>query len=116
MSEIKNAEELLKLLGEHNSEKWQLDESICRQCGLCCHEKVLDENKVIRYLPTRCQWQREDKKCQIYGNRFAMQPGCLNARGALMMCVLPFQCAYVQANWHLIKDWYRPPILPKPRR
>lgn len=104
------SEQLLDALSRNDS-RLNVSEDLCRQCGLCCREKVIDAHNVIRFLPSRCEWLRSDNKCQVYAERFSRNRSCVTARVALLMGILPFQCAYVQENWHLIKGWYKPPIL-----
>jgi len=73
-------------------------ESLCLQCGLCCHEKVkLSSGDVIINPTKKCKFLGEDKLCTIYESRFQLNPGCLNFKQMIAKdYILPDSCPYTK--------------------
>ncbi len=84
-----------KTLAELDSAEW---ESLCDGCGLCCLQKLEDEEDGAVYY-TRIACRLLDLKtcqCSDYSNRRASVPDCiqLNAQDAAQFKWLPPTCAY----------------------
>jgi len=88
-------------------------EEWCRQCGLCCHHKTQYGEEAIVYLNTQCEWLDKQNKCKIYQQRNLKDNFCVQAKTALLLCMLPKTCPYVEKNWQYIKEWYIEPIISK---
>lgn len=70
-------------------------ESLCRRCGICCHEKVrFGEQVVITDIPCRFL-DVETNLCTVYPKRFAKQPRCSTAEDSAKANALPGDCPYV---------------------
>jgi uncharacterized cysteine cluster protein YcgN (CxxCxxCC family) len=90
-----------------------LAESLCIKCGICCRDKlfVIDQQmqlKQVKFLATKCQFL-QNNLCIVYDTRTIQEQNCAKIAEALAYHAQPECCAYVKANWELIKDWY---ILP----
>jgi uncharacterized cysteine cluster protein YcgN (CxxCxxCC family) len=96
-------------MGEQR-EKLNLTEELCTRCGLCCHKKGVDYQGVVVFLPEKCRHLKGDNECSIYNIRLE-QKYCCSIEDAIKFNALPLSCGYIQANWELIKDTYRPPNL-----
>ena len=70
-------------------------ESLCRRCGLCCHEKVrFGEQVVITDIP--CEFlDVKTRQCTVYPERFRKQPRCSTAEDSAKANSLPGDCPYV---------------------
>jgi uncharacterized protein len=56
-------------------EKW---EGLCEQCGLCCFEKIEDEEGRIFFTSTPCRYlDITTRRCRIYKKRFKINPECM---------------------------------------
>lgn len=107
-------EQISRLQRKIDLQNLNLDENLCNKCGLCCCEKFFNENNEIEYAQHSCEHLNSDGTCSIYEHRFTIHPSCLNIKQALISMILPAECAYVQANWSLIKTWYKVPKIPNP--
>jgi uncharacterized cysteine cluster protein YcgN (CxxCxxCC family) len=71
-------------------------ESLCRQCGLCCHAKIvlLDGTSIIHPGVT-CKYQNANGICTIYNERLKINPKC-NSLKQLMDSdgILPEGCPF----------------------
>ena len=77
-----------------DSEEW---ENICRRCGACCYDKLVDENdKLIKKTPCRFL-DLETKQCKVYENRFEAEKDCikLTPENIKKFDWLPDDCGYV---------------------
>lgn len=103
----------IKPLEELTSNEW---ESLCDGCGLCCLNKLEDEDSGEIYL-TRVACNLLDKcsaQCKDYANRFKQVPDCtlITPELAKTATWLPSHCAYrllaqnrPLPSWHpLISD------------
>lgn len=70
-------------------------EGLCRQCGVCCHEKVrFGDQVVITDIP--CPFlDTETNLCTVYPERFTKQPRCSSAEDSAKANALPEDCPYV---------------------
>jgi len=86
-------------------------ESHCNQCGLCCYEKIQQEDgSWLIDLSSPCPWlDIETRLCTVYEKRFRVNPRCLrvNLPRALFTGYLSPSCAYVRK--------FRPSFFPSPR-
>jgi len=91
-------------------EEEKIWESLCLQCGKCCHMKynlgifvIADPELICEYLI--------DKKCSVYGDRFTKCGSCIPIqRGILIKDELPSSCGYAQLNPDFCHLIYPPDI------
>jgi len=77
-----------------NSNEW---DNLCKQCGLCCFEKLEDSRGRIIYLDTACKYlDFETRQCRIYERRFEINPSCVKLTPELVPQLhwLPPTCGY----------------------
>ena len=77
-----------------DSQSW---ESMCRRCGLCCFEKLEDENGTVFFTSTPCRYlDVVSRECRIYERRFAINPKCIKLTPDLIRKLnwLHDQCGY----------------------
>lgn len=98
------------LIENRDSPNIIIKEEWCRQCGLCCHDKTYN-GYIVEYLSTTCQWLGKNGKCSIYKERTLEKHNCVHAKTALLLCMLPRHCPYVEKNWKHIKRWYISPSI-----
>lgn len=78
------------------TEKW---ESHCKQCGLCCHEKIIVDNTLVIDLDSYCEhYDLKTKTCKIYAHRFVDSVRCKKVTPfkAMFAPYLPPTCGYVE--------------------
>ena len=78
-------------------ENW---ENICRQCGLCCFEKIEDEDGSIFFTTTPCRYlDVVSRECLIYERRFEINPDCVKLTENMVreLTWLHDDCGYMQA-------------------
>lgn len=70
-------------------------ETLCRRCGICCHEKIrFGEQVVITDIP--CPFlDVETNLCTVYRERFVKQPLCASAENSAKTHTLPDDCPHV---------------------
>ncbi len=71
-------------------------ESLCNQCGLCCHAKLslLDGTAVIHPHVT-CRYQNSDGICTIYDERLKINPICNQLKSLMDQdYILPEGCPF----------------------
>ncbi len=74
-------------------------ESICRCCGLCCHEKIVTEDFLLIDPGKPCEYLDEGTAlCTVYKNRFRKSRRCRKVTPimAALSHSLPSDCAYVE--------------------
>ena len=85
----------VKSLREMTQEEW---ESLCDGCGICCLEKVIDEETGdIRLTSIACEFlDTTTCRCTIYGLRTLANPTCIQLRPKNIKKIswLPWTCAY----------------------
>ncbi|RKX80599.1 MAG: hypothetical protein DRP60_02815 [Spirochaetes bacterium] len=78
--------------------KWW--DSHCNRCGLCCYEKIRQEDgSWVIDLSNPCPWlDRKTHLCTVYENRFKVNPRCrrITVFSALFSTYLPPSCGYVR--------------------
>lgn len=94
-------------LDQLTQEEW---EALCDGCGKCCLNKLQDdETDEIWYSSVHCQYLGSDCRCQVYDQRLAKVPGCLQMtpEAAAQYDWLPETCGYRRValgqplpNWH----------------
>jgi len=80
-----------------DSKAW---EAICEQCGLCCFEKLEDEDGRILFTSTPCRYLDIDtRRCKIYQKRFKIFPECVQLTPELVKDLkwLHRSCGYKKA-------------------
>lgn len=85
-----------KTLYEMTQKEW---ESLCDGCGLCCLQKLQDEDtEEIFFTSISCQYlDCQSCECKVYDNRFDYLPECLNLTLDNLestLAWLPSSCAY----------------------
>lgn len=83
-----------KTLDQLSPQEW---ESLCDGCGLCCLQKLEDEDGSVYYTRIACRLlDRDSCKCSDYPNRQAKVPDCiqLTPDQADEFKWLPPTCAY----------------------
>ena len=83
--------------GKFDKEQW---EGICEQCGLCCFEKLEDEDGRILFTSTPCRYLDIDtRRCKIYTKRFKINPECVQLTPELVKDLkwLHRSCGYKKA-------------------
>jgi uncharacterized cysteine cluster protein YcgN (CxxCxxCC family) len=113
-----------KALHELSREEW---ESLCDGCGLCCLQKLQDdETEEIFYTSISCRFLNiESCRCSVYEKRFEYLPECLNLTVETFQTALPWlppSCAYKRvfegkplADWHPLISGNRQAIHQKKR-
>ena len=72
-------------------------EQSCRRCGLCCFEKVIEENGRIRTTTVACRYlDIVTRECKVYAKRQAVESTCVKLTPEIVATVdwLPEECAY----------------------
>ena len=80
-----------------DQEQW---DAICEKCGLCCFEKIEDEDGRILYTSTPCRYLDVDtRQCKIYDKRFKIFPECVQLTPELVKTLkwLHRSCGYKKA-------------------
>lgn len=73
-------------------------ESLCRQCGECCFEKVIDRRGRPVTTSIACRFLDIDtRRCKVYHKRFEVGEGCIKLTPEVVRQAdwLPESCAYV---------------------
>jgi uncharacterized cysteine cluster protein YcgN (CxxCxxCC family) len=82
---------------EKNLAEW---ESLCNRCGLCCFEKIEDENGTIFFTAIPCRYlDVATRNCRIYDRRFEIYPECIQLTESLVreLTWLHDDCGYRKA-------------------
>lgn len=75
-------------------------EQLCNRCGLCCFEKIEDENGAVFFTSIPCRYlDVVTRECRIYPRRFEIYPECVKLTEALVRELgwLHDECAYRKA-------------------
>lgn len=97
-----------KTLAQLNAEEW---EALCDGCGLCCLQKLEDEETgEIYYTDLACQYLDHDTcRCKDYPNRLKNVPMCmsLTVEEKEAFTWLPPTCAYrLMSESKPLLDWH----------
>ena len=98
-----------KKLNELNQAEW---DALCDGCGLCCLQKLQDdETDEIFYTAVSCQYLDSDScQCKVYPKRFEYLPECLNLNMDTFQTALPWlppSCAYkLIYEGKSLEDWH----------
>ncbi|MCK4542392.1 MAG: hypothetical protein KAU17_09170 [Spirochaetales bacterium] len=100
---------MLKAFFYKRKQRW---ESLCKGCGLCCHEKEISRAVVYLDLDSPCLYlNKSTNRCRVYQNRFAICRECrkMTLLHALFSRHLPPTCGYVQhyKKWRPFKSKVR---------
>lgn len=72
-------------------------DSLCKQCGRCCFEKIEDDRGNILYTQTACRFlDIISRECKIFERRFEINPSCIKLTPELVQTLhwLPRDCGY----------------------
>jgi uncharacterized cysteine cluster protein YcgN (CxxCxxCC family) len=98
-----------KNLDEMTSNEW---ESLCDRCGLCCLQKLVDENTgKVKYIGIACEFLDTEKcRCLVYENRHFANPDCvaLTKKNIGQKKWLPDTCAYRRLAEGRELEWWHP--------
>lgn len=87
-------------------------ESLCDHCGLCCLQKLEDENTgKIKYIGIACEFlDIEMCQCLVYENRHFANPDCvaLTKDNIRQIKWLPATCAYRRLAEGRNLEWWHP--------
>lgn len=74
---------------------FEIKESLCRQCGKCCHEK-LKIGSLVFFTERTCRFLDDSsKRCRVYESRHAEQWNCLGLKEVAQREALPSDCPYI---------------------
>jgi len=79
------------------SDNW---EDLCEKCGICCFEKIEDDNGTIFFTATPCRYlDVVTRECKIYPRRFEIYPECVQLTETLVQKLswLHDDCGYRKA-------------------
>jgi hypothetical protein len=72
-------------------------DSLCKQCGRCCFDKLEDGRGRIIYTQTACRYlDVATRRCKIFNRRFEINPHCMKLTPELVPTLrwLPPDCGY----------------------
>ena len=75
-------------------------EELCNRCGLCCFEKIEDEDGTIFFTAIPCRYlDVVTRECRIYPRRFEIYPQCIQLTESLVreLSWLHDECGYRKA-------------------
>jgi len=81
-------------------------ESLCRQCGLCCHVKVgLSDGSYVLHPFVTCKYLSVDNQCSVYEDRFLCDAKICFTRDEMVNrdFLLPEGCPYTK-----LRQGYKP--------
>jgi uncharacterized cysteine cluster protein YcgN (CxxCxxCC family) len=104
-----------KLLKEMTLGEW---ESLCDHCGICCLQKIEDENTgEIKLVGVSCEFlDTENCHCLVYEDRKFVNPDCvvLTPDNIKQLVWLPDTCAYRRIFEGRNLDWWHPLVSGSP--
>ena len=96
-----------KTLDQMTRDEW---ESLCDHCGLCCLQKMEDENTgEIKFIGVGCDFlDTENCRCLVYENRKFVNPDCvvLTPNKVNQIKWLPNTCAYYRISEGKVLEWW----------
>ncbi|MRR53270.1 MAG: YcgN family cysteine cluster protein [Deltaproteobacteria bacterium] len=81
----------------NSSDNW---EDLCEKCGICCFEKIENDNGTIFFTATPCRYlDVVTRECKIYPRRFEIYPECVQLTETLVQKLnwLHDDCGYRKA-------------------
>jgi len=96
-----------------NTSNLIIAEALCKKCSICCRNKIWvrkESGYFVKILETGCKFLGNDSLCTVYNKRHKVTDTCVSITDALLNCILPKTCGYVEENWDKIKDWYKIPL------
>ena len=113
MTKIKGSRKVpfwkIKSLKEMTLEEWEL---LCDRCGICCCEKIKNEETGrIDLVPISCQFLDPAQcGCMIYQDRLEVNPDCMELTLETLkdMTWLPHTCAYRCIAEGRDLEWWHP--------
>ena len=105
-----------KSLDQLTQEEWEL---LCDGCGICCMEKVENEETgTIEITSVSCQFlDLKTCRCMVYNNRLQLDPDCikLSPNDLKEINWLPDTCAYRRLSEGRDLEWWHPLISGSPK-
>ena len=97
-----------KTLNDLTADEW---ESLCDQCGICCLQKIEDENTgEVKVIGLSCEFlDTEQCRCLVYADRKLLNPDCilLTPQTIEQKKWLPDTCAYRRvAEGRKLERWH----------
>jgi len=74
-------------------------EAICRRCGQCCFNKIIEDDGTVYATPIPCRYfDIINRTCKVYDKRFETGEECIKLTPELVRHAiwLPEDCAYVE--------------------
>jgi hypothetical protein len=84
-------------ISARGSDNW---EELCEKCGVCCFEKIEEEDGTIFFTATPCRYlDVATRECKIYPRRFEIYPECVQLTETLVheLSWLHDDCGYRKA-------------------
>ncbi len=108
---------MTKSLREMTEEEW---ESLCDGCGICCLQKIEDEETgAIKLIAVSCEFlDTVNCRCLVYEVRSLMNPDCvkLSPENVEHIEWLPITCAYRCLGEGRKLAWWHPLVSGDPDR
>lgn len=106
MTKISHTFWVHKQMTEMTTEEW---ESLCDNCGVCCLEKLEDEDGNIYYTSVACKYlDSQSCTCRVYHRRSVAAPTCLKITpyNIYQLSWLPDTCAYMKVFKRERLEWW----------
>lgn len=98
-----------KSLSEMTGDEW---ESLCDGCGICCLQKMEDEETgKVKLTSVSCQFlETINCRCLVYEDRFLLNPDCVKLSPEKLKYIkwLPSTCAYRCLSEGRELEWWHP--------
>jgi len=91
-------------MNEFNEQEW---EQICRRCGQCCFNRIIEEDGTVYTTPIPCRYfDIINRTCKVYNKRFETGEECIKLTPELVREAfwLPEDCEYVKRVRGLTKE------------
>ena len=70
-------------------------ENMCKRCGICCHNKMIINERVHIFINNPCKYLNEKEECRVYEERFKKKDiKCMTLEEAIKAGILPKECGY----------------------
>ena len=83
-------------MDDMKEQKW---EAICKRCGQCCFNKIIEDDGTVYATPIPCRYfDIINRTCKVYHKRFETGEECVKLTPELVRDAiwLPQDCAYVE--------------------